>query len=86
MSIEDKVKKVICNHFQKDVVGGKTSFKSLGADSLDVMEMVMSLEDEFDINIPEKDIEFVPTVDDLISYIKVKVTQEAERKIIDGRA
>lgn len=48
-----------------------TSFKDdLGADSLDIFELVMSLEEEFGVEIPSEDLENVNTVGDVISYLK----------------
>ena len=48
-----------------------TSFKDdLGADSLDIFELVMALEEEFGVEIPSEDLENVNTVGDVISYLK----------------
>ena len=48
-----------------------TSFEDdLGADSLDVVDMLMSLEDEFDVEIPDDEIEKIRTVGDLVTYIE----------------
>jgi len=45
----------------------------LGADSLDIVELVMTMEEEFDLEIPDEDAEKIKTVNDVISYIKTKV-------------
>ena len=45
----------------------------LGADSLDIVELVMALEEEFDIEIPDADAEKVVTVEDVVEYIKENV-------------
>ncbi len=42
----------------------------LGADSLDVVEMMMSIEDEFDVEIPDEEIENIKTVGDVVNYIQ----------------
>lgn len=42
----------------------------LGADSLDVVELIMSLEDEFDVEIPDENIEGIKTVGDIVNYIQ----------------
>jgi acyl carrier protein len=48
----------------------------LGADSLDVVELVMGFEEEFDIDIPDEDAEKIATVSDAVKYIEAKVSAE----------
>ena len=56
---------------EEDKVKLESSFvDDLGADSLDIVELVMALEDEFQLDIPDKDAEQIKTVKDAISYIK----------------
>lgn len=51
----------------------QSSFKNdLGADSLDLFEMVMDIEDQFDIEIPTEDLELIDTVEDIVKYLKSK--------------
>ena len=50
-----------------------TIIDDLGADSLDIVELVMALEEEFDIEIPDSDAEKVVTVEDVVEYIKENV-------------
>lgn len=68
-----KVKKIIIDRLgvEESEVKLEASFKEdLGADSLDVVELVMELEDEFDIEISDEDAEKITTVGDVIEYIK----------------
>ena len=51
----------------------------LGADSLDIVELVMALEEEFDIEIPDSDAEKVVTVGDVVDYIKENVNQFGDK-------
>ena len=71
--IFDKVKSIIVE--QLGVVEGDINLDSsfvddLGADSLDVVELIMALEEEFDIEIPDEDAEKVVSVQDVVDYIK----------------
>ncbi|MBW1693146.1 MAG: acyl carrier protein [Deltaproteobacteria bacterium] len=73
MSIEDKVKKIIVEKLSVDleeVVPEASFVDDLGADSLDLVELIMSLEEEFDIEIPDEKAEKLVTVQDALSYIQ----------------
>ena len=72
----DKVKEVIVEQLgvAEDSVTEEASFiDDLGADSLDIVELIMALEEEFDIEIPDSDAEKVVTVGDVVDYIKENV-------------
>ena len=76
MSVEEKVKNIIVEQLGVDMesVTPEASFiDDLGADSLDIVELVMTMEEEFDLEIPDEDAEKIKTVNDVINYIKVKV-------------
>ena len=76
MSVEEKVKNIIVEQLGVDMesVTPEASFiDDLGADSLDIVELVMTMEEEFDLEIPDDDAEKIKTVNDVINYIKAKV-------------
>ncbi len=56
---------------EESEIKAESSFKDdLNADSLDLFEMVMALEEEFDVEIPNEDLEGITTVDDVVKYIE----------------
>ena len=72
----EKVKGIIVEQLgvAENAVTMEASFiDDLGADSLDIVELVMALEEEFDIEIPDGDAEKVVTVEDVVEYIKENV-------------
>ena len=72
MAVEEKVKQFVAEQLgvDEDQVTEEASFMDdLGADSLDTVELVMALEEEFDIEISDEDAEKIQTVKDAISYI-----------------
>ena len=74
--IFEKIKKVIVDNLgvSESAVTMEASFiDDLGADSLDIVELVMALEEEFNIEIPDNDAEKVVTVGDVVDYIKENV-------------
>lgn len=76
-TVFERVSKVIVDRLGVDEgeVKLEASFRDdLGADSLDVVELVMELEDEFDMEISDEDAEKIATVGDAISYIESKVS------------
>ncbi|HVR73792.1 MAG TPA: acyl carrier protein [Planctomycetota bacterium] len=71
--ISDKVATIVCNQLdvERDKVKPEASFiNDLGADSLDIVELVMELEEEFDMSIPDEDAEHIKTVGEAVEYIK----------------
>ena len=72
MSIQDKVKKIVAEKLSVDiseVVPEAHFVDDLGADSLDLVELIMSMEEEFDIEISDEDAENLATVKDAFDYI-----------------
>jgi acyl carrier protein len=72
MSTEDKVKKMIAEKLNVDpseVVPEAKFVDDLGADSLDLVELIMTMEEEFDMEIPDEDQEKIVSVKDAIDYI-----------------
>lgn len=73
--IFDRVKKVTVEELgvkEEEVVETASFTEDLGADSLDVVELVMALEDEFGIDIPDDEVNNIKTVGDAVEYIKKK--------------
>jgi len=73
MAVAEKVKKMIVEQLgvsESEVVPEAKFIDDLGADSLDIVELVMALEDEYGIEIPDEDAEKIETVGDAIKYIE----------------
>jgi acyl carrier protein len=73
MSVEEKIKKIICEQLEvneKDVVPEASFVDDLGADSLDQVELIMAMEEEFDISISDEEAEKIVTVRDAIEYVE----------------
>ncbi|HEX8700880.1 MAG TPA: acyl carrier protein [Myxococcaceae bacterium] len=71
-SIENKVKNIIADQLGvgEDEIKPESSFiEDLGADSLDIVELVMAMEEEFEVEIPDEEAENIKTVGDAINYI-----------------
>ncbi|MGI6224704.1 MAG: acyl carrier protein [Peptococcales bacterium] len=75
MDIFAKIKSIVVDQLgvDADEVTLETSFEDLNADSLDVVELVMALEEEFDIEIPDEDAEKIRSIGAAVEYIKAKV-------------
>ena len=74
-SVEERVIEIVCENLgvNREQVTRQTSFQEdVGADSLDIVELVMELEEEFDIQIPDNDAEKIKTVGEAIDYIEKK--------------
>jgi acyl carrier protein len=79
MSVEQKVKQIIADQLGVDIekITPEARFvDDLGADSLDVVELIMAFEEEFGIEIPDEDAEKIATVKDVIDYINSKQSKQ----------
>jgi len=75
MSVEERVKKIIAEKLSvdiKEVVPEASFVDDLGADSLDLVELIMAMEEEFDTDISDEDAEQITTVKDAINYINAQ--------------
>ena len=80
VSVEQRVIEIVCEHLavSKEKVTRATSFvEDIGADSLDIVELVMELEEEFDTQIPDDQAEKIKTVGEAIDYIEGKQKEKA---------
>ncbi len=74
----DKIKSIIVEQLdadEADVTMEANIQDDLGADSLDVVDLVMSIEENFDIEIPDEDVENIKTVGDIVKYIESKTEE-----------
>jgi acyl carrier protein len=81
VSVEQRVIEIVCEHLavSKEQVTRTTSFiEDIGADSLDIVELVMELEEEFDVQIPDTDAEKIKTVGEAIDYIEKKQKEKGD--------
>ncbi|MGI6606379.1 MAG: acyl carrier protein [Peptococcia bacterium] len=74
MDVFERIKTLVADQLrvEEGKITLETTFDELDADSLDVVELIMALEDEFDIEIPDEDAEKIKTVGDAVEYIKAK--------------
>jgi len=72
VALFDKIKTIIADQLgvEEEEVALETAFADLGADSLDIVELVMALEEEFGLEIPDEEAEKIKTVGDTVKYIQ----------------
>ena len=71
-NVEAKVKNIIAEQLgvsEEEIKGTSSFIEDLGADSLDIVELVMAMEEEFEVEIPDEEAENIKTVGDAINYI-----------------
>jgi acyl carrier protein len=75
MAVEDRVKEIIVEQLgvsPEEVVPEASFIDDLGADSLDIVELVMAIEEEFGIEVPDEDAERMQNISDVIAYVEEK--------------
>jgi acyl carrier protein len=79
MTVAEKVKEMIIKQLdskESEVVPEARFIDDLGADSLDIVELIMALEDEYGLEIPDEDAEKIETVGDAIRYIEAHLAEK----------
>ena len=79
-TVEQKVKEIICEQLgvsEEEVTPEASFIEDLGADSLDIVELVMALEEEFGIDIPDEDADKLKTVGDALTYLKTQTAAKS---------
>ncbi|MCF6095812.1 acyl carrier protein [Thermovorax subterraneus] len=77
MEVLEKIKRIIADQLgidEDEVVPEASFIDDLGADSLDIVELIMAFEEEFDLEIPDEDAEKIKTVQDAVDYIKNRIS------------
>ncbi|KUK11418.1 MAG: Acyl carrier protein [Clostridia bacterium 41_269] len=78
MAVFETIKRIVSDQLgvEEEEITEATSFEDLNADSLDIVELIMALEEEFDIEIPDEDAEKLTTVGAAVEYVKAKIGEE----------
>jgi acyl carrier protein len=79
MSVEDKLKSIIIEQLgvaEEEVVNEASFLDDLGADSLDLVELIMAIEEEYGIEIPDDDAEKIQSVQDAINYVEERTAKD----------
>jgi acyl carrier protein len=79
MAVEDKIREIIVDQLGvavEEVVPEASFIDDLGADSLDIVELVMAIEEEFDLEIPDEDAERIQSVQDANNYIEERTSKD----------
>ena len=79
MSVDKKIKHIIAEQLglsEEELTDESSLIDDLGADSLDIVELVMAMEEEYEMEIPDEDAEKIVTIKDVIDYVKRR-TQES---------
>ncbi len=75
MDVKEKVKSIVADQLEIDIdkLTMETTFEEIDADSLDIVELVMTLEEEFELEISDEEIENIKSVGDVVKYIEPRV-------------
>jgi acyl carrier protein len=76
MNLEERVAELVVEQLgvsREEAVPEAAFIDDLGADSLDIVELVMAMEEAFDVEIPDEDAEKIQTIEDAVSYLKERV-------------
>jgi len=78
MSVEEQVKEIVANivHVDKSVLTREGTFKDIKADSLDIVQALVAVEDKFDIEIPDEDAQKFQNFGDFIDYVGKRVAEK----------
>ncbi|XXF80505.1 acyl carrier protein [Myxococcaceae bacterium GXIMD 01537] len=77
-NIEAKIKSIIADQLgvgEEEIKPESSFIEDLGADSLDIVELVMAMEEEFEVEIPDEEAENIKTVNDAINYVKTHASK-----------
>lgn len=80
-TVEERVKKIVIEQLgvkEEDVTNDASFVDDLGADSLDTVELVMALEEEFETEIPDEDAEKITTIQQAIDYVKSHMEEHSK--------
>jgi len=80
MSVEETIREIITRIIRKQDIdlNSTASFKDVGADSLDIVQILVALEDTFDIEIVDEDLKTIDNLRDFVTYIKGKVAEKEQ--------
>ncbi|GAI39309.1 unnamed protein product [marine sediment metagenome] len=78
MSVEEQVKEIIAKivHVDKSILTRESTFKDLKADSLDIVQALVAIEDEFDIEVPDEEAQKFQNFGDFIDYVESRVAEK----------
>jgi acyl carrier protein len=78
LEVEETLRKIVAKILRKEdvVLSPTTSFKELGADSLDVVQIMVALEEAFDIELVDEELKSITTMGGFIDYVKKKVAEK----------